>query len=91
MKRYVKSYSGVKSGMEISKVSLEKLNEILDSADSEPWYRPYGYFYAYDPRDKKTPWIAMDNGGGHAWTEAFATEDQAIAWLNGEFEIGDDA
>lgn len=86
MKRYVKA----SLGCEVSKVSPDKLNEILDSADYGSKFRPLGYFYAYDPEDKNTPWVAIDNSHGHAWTEAFSTEDKAIAWLNGEFEVGEE-
>lgn len=87
MKKYIKA--------SVSKVSLDKLNEILDSNPSPSYgtghsYSPLGRFYAYDPRDKNTPWVAIDNSHGNAWTEAFSTEDKAIAWLNGEFEVGEE-
>lgn len=84
MKRFIKAswYD-----YDITKVSLDKLNEILDSATREGDYKPLGKFYAYNP--KSNTWDAIDNSDGCAWTEDFSTEDEAIAWLNNEFEISD--
>lgn len=89
MKRYIKSGNTLGAGLDISKVSVKELNELLDSADRGGKYKPYGYFYAYDPTGNAYKWVAVDNGTGDAWTEEFATEQDAIAWLNGEFEIDD--
>lgn len=89
MKRYVSSGNTLGTGSDISKVSMKELHEILDSADRGGKYRPYGYFYAYDPTGSAYKWVAVDNSTGDAWTEEFATEQDAIAWLNGEFEIDD--
>lgn len=89
MKRYVRSDSILASGIDIVKVPLTKLYEILDSADHCPHYRPLGYFYSYNPNSNT--WDAIDNSTGDAWTEAFSTEEDAIAWLKGEFEVGEES
>ena len=89
MKRYVRSEETLSPNLGISKVSMQELHKILDSAEREGKYRPYGYFYAYNPNGKYYNWVAIDNGTGAAWTEEFATETEAIAWLNGEFEMDD--
>lgn len=90
MKKYIKMNDFLGSD-DISKVSLDKLDEILNSATREGDYRPLGCFYAFDPDARNNPWIAIDNDDGCAWTEEFPTEEKAIAWLRGEFEVGDGA
>lgn len=47
---------------------------------------PYGLFYAPNGVDP-THFIAVDNDVGEAYTETFDSEEKAIAWLRGEFEV----
>lgn len=75
MKKYIRSD---KIDDDISKVSLDELRAVIDSADREGHYRPYGKFYAREG----DAWVAVDNSTGCAWTEEFRTEKKAIAWLN---------
>lgn len=35
-------------------------------------------------------YTALDNRTGDCWTEDFKTKDHAIAWLEDEFELGDE-
>ena len=70
----------------IYKVTPDQLHDIVNSADREGDYWPLGLFYGREGDS----WVAIDNSNGCAWTEEFDTETEAIAWLNGEFEVGDD-
>jgi len=72
MKKYIKS------SKDITKVSLDELNAVIDSADREGHYRPFGKFYAKDG----DVWIAVDNSTGCAWTEEFPTKKEAKEWLD---------
>lgn len=48
------------------------------------------YIYSYfDHKLNHDVWIAIDNDGTWAWTEAFRKRNIAEAWLRGEFEAFD--
>lgn len=41
-------------------------------------------------RNSDGTYTALDNRTGDCWTEGFKTRDRAIAWLEDEFEVGDE-
>jgi hypothetical protein len=41
-------------------------------------------------RNRDGTYTALDNRTGDCWTEDFKTKDHAIAWLEDEFEVGDE-
>ena len=65
---------------EIQQVTARRLREIIRQ------YIPRGRFLARAGQR----WVAVDNSSGEAWTEDFQQKQQAIRWLNGEFEISDE-
>ena len=65
---------------EIQQVTARRLREIIQK------YIPRGHFLAREGQR----WVAVDNSSGEAWTEDFRQKQQAIRWLNGEFEISDE-
>lgn len=40
--------------------------------------------------DASENWVAIDNSTGDCNVEEFETQERAVSWLNGEFEIGDE-
>lgn len=65
----------------IQRVCLKKLMDVIDHRT------PLGLFLTKEGRT----WVAVDNSAGDAWTEDFDRKRQAIRWLRGEFEVGDQA
>ena len=61
------------------------LREILDRQEGDIY--PHlvgacGYFKEFNPCTQKTVWIAFDNTTADCWVEEFATQEQALAWIN---------
>lgn len=62
---------------EIHEIGSMQANQIIET------YLPIGKYFVPDTL------TAIDNSTGDAWTEAFTRREDAIAWLNGEFEVSD--
>ena len=65
----------------IQTVSSEELQKMMSCQ------MPRGCFLARD-NDK---WVAVDNSTYDFWQEEFAQKEQAVRWLQGEFEVGETA
>lgn len=63
------------SAYKISKVTIDKLNNVIENMKDESLY---GKFYS---EEKDGTWIAVDNSTGNAWTEEFSSEENALKWL----------
>lgn len=58
----------------------------LSASDTEHCkYTPVGMFLTYE----SGVWVACDNSRGDAWTEEFATLEEAVDWLNGNDSDGE--
>ena len=66
------------SRIRIHRVNQKRLLNVIDSRI------PLGLFLTKEGHT----WVAVDNSTGDAWTEDFARKRQAIRWLRGEFEVG---
>lgn len=60
---------------ELSKVTISKINNVIEHMKDESLY---GKYYA---EENDGTWVAVDNSTGEAWTEEFSTEENAIKWL----------
>jgi len=68
-------------GDEIKYITKEEADKVISERN------PKGLYIINEPENNKT--VAIDNSTGDAWTEEFDSEEEAIRWLNGEFEMAD--
>lgn len=74
---------------QITRVPRAKLLEFIDAWDDkrEPERHKHVLIYC---KTEDGMYIALDNTTENCWVEAFRREVNAISWLNGEFEYGDE-
>jgi hypothetical protein len=65
----------------IKEVTKEYINEVIENRSEHIGERVYLY--------TKSRFVACDNLDGEAWVEEFTTEEEAISWLNGDFDTQD--
>lgn len=69
------------SGMLITETNSKELSNIIDTR------KPLGLFLS----DEGSVYVAVDNSTGDAWTEEFASKNDAVRWLtNPKLIIGID-
>lgn len=72
---YYKTEDFENPAYKISKVTIDKINSVIENMKDENFY---GKYYA---EEKDGTWVAVDNSTGDAWTEEFSSEENAIKWL----------
>ena len=75
---------------EVGSDIISKYIEYWDGSNTEDpeiekIYKDYDLLLA----NENGRWVAIDNRDGNCWTEEFPNREDAIAWLNDEFEMSD--
>ena len=64
---------------EIKEINPDEFQVLMTAYPTYPWGR-----YLLQIGDK---WVAVDHSVGEAFTEEFSSREEAVSWLNGEFEV----
>lgn len=60
-------------------------NKQMEDFIENKWVPKNDLLLTYDDNCKK--WVACDDSTGQKWVEEFNNKEDAISWLNGEFEL----